>query len=176
MRLAGFRFEVFTADFDESFPDSLPATEVAEFLAKAKNQYYQSLLSGKLILTADTTVVLGNEVINKPADEAEARYMLSKLSGQTHLVVSGVCISDASKTISFSDVTKVHFAPVSAEEISTYVERYQPLDKAGAYGVQEWVGLTKVTGMEGSYFNVMGLPIHRVYETLKNEFGLLPSF
>lgn len=171
LRLTGFDFEVFVRDFDEHFPSNIPSHDVAEYLAKEKNRYYRSLLGDQLVITADTTVVLGYEVLNKPINEAQAFEMLSKLSNNTHEVISGVSISALEKEFSFSDITKVHFDKLTDEEIRHYIENYKPFDKAGAYGIQEWIGMTKISSIQGSYYNVMGLPTHKVYQVLKKEFG-----
>lgn len=168
----GFEFEVFTRDFDESFPDDLNALKVAEFLAVKKNKNYRPLKPDSLIITSDTTVVCDGEVLNKPANKAEAVEMLSKLSGKTHQVVSGVCISSPDKEVSFADITQVTFDEISKEEMNYYIDNYQPFDKAGAYGIQEWIGMTKISSITGSFFTVMGLPINRVYQHLKRDFNL----
>lgn len=170
LKQAGFSFDVFVRDFDESYPEELPAEQVAEFLAVKKNKNYRELLSEQVVITADTTVVLGHLVLNKPADHAEAFSMLKSLSDRTHRVICGVCISSPKKQVAFTEITEVTFGHISDEEINFYIEEYQPFDKAGAYGIQEWIGQTKVVSIKGSYFNVMGLPTHRVYEVLKSEF------
>ena len=169
---AGFDFDVFTRDFDESFPEDLSALEVAQYLAVQKNKNYRPLKPDSTIITSDTTVICDNLVLNKPANKDEAIQMLSMLSGRTHKVVSGVCISSPEKTMAFSDSTSVTFETISIDEMEFYVENYRPYDKAGAYGIQEWIGMTKISSITGSYFTVMGLPIHRVYEVLLNEFGI----
>lgn len=175
LRNAGFRFEVFTRDFDEKFPDTLAPAEVAEYLAKQKNENYRKLLENETVITADTTVVLDERVLNKPLNRKNAFAMLKSLSAKTHLVVSGVCISSPEKVISFSDITEVSFFPLTADEINYYIDNYKPFDKAGAYGIQEWIGLTKVKELKGSFYNVMGLPVSMVYRALKDEFDLHPS-
>ncbi len=151
---------------DESYPADLPPLEIAEFICKKKSAAYE-IAADELLITADTIVVLGDEVLGKPEDLAAARRMLAKLSGRTHRVVTGCCLRTTAKTRSFSCISDVSFAPLSDEDIAYYVSRYQPLDKAGAYGVQEWIGCVGVTGIRGSYFNVMGLPVQRLYEALK---------
>ncbi|RED94397.1 septum formation protein [Marinoscillum furvescens DSM 4134] len=166
LREAGFEFEVFVRDFPEDFPGELPADEVAQYLAVQKNENYRPLLPDALILTADTTVILGDRVMNKPANADEAREMLTSLSNKTHEVICGVCISSASREISFSDRTEVTFGSLSPAEIDHYITTFQPFDKAGAYGIQEWIGMTKIIRITGSYYNVMGLPTHKVYEAL----------
>lgn len=168
----GIDFEVrVLKDIDESFPTNLPALEVAQYIAEKKAAAYTAS-DGELILTADTIVVVGEEILGKPHDAADARRMLRLLSGRTHQVVTGVCLSTANKRRSFSVVSDVEFKQLSEEEIAYYVDRYRPFDKAGAYGIQEWIGYIGVTSLRGSYFNVMGLPIQRIYEELRAHFGL----
>lgn len=168
----GIDFEVrVLKDIDESFPSNLPALEVAQYIAEKKAAAYNPS-DGELILTADTIVVVGEEILGKPHDAADARRMLRLLSGRTHQVVTGVCLSTADKHRSFSVVSDVEFKQLSEEEIDYYVDHYRPFDKAGAYGIQEWIGYIGVTSLRGSYFNVMGLPIQRIYEELRAHFAL----
>lgn len=174
LKQAGFSFDVFTRAFDEQFPASLPAEEVAEYLARQKNENYRKLLADETVITADTTVVLGDQVINKPGNREEAFRMLRSLSGKSHLVISGVCISTPEKSIAFSDTTEVVFHPISDNEIAYYIDTFKPFDKAGAYGIQEWIGLTKVKELKGSFYNVMGLPVSQVYQLLHEEFNINP--
>lgn len=164
----GLRYEVRLREVDESFPATLRRAEVAEYLAAHKAAAYApDLAPDELVLTADTIVCLDDDVLNKPADEAEAVAMLQRLQGRAHEVYTGVCLLQADgRQVIFSDVTRVHFRPLSTAEIEHYVRQYQPLDKAGAYGAQDWIGMVAVTRLEGSYFNVMGLPVHRVWEEL----------
>lgn len=153
---------------DESYPDSLPTTDIAEYISRKKaNAYLQQLAADELLITADTIVVLGSEVMGKPHDEADACRMLRKLSGQTHQVITGVTLATNVRQQSFSVVTDVTFKSFTDEEIDYYVSHYKPLDKAGAYGIQEWLGYIGVTALRGSYFNVMGLPVQRIYEALR---------
>ncbi len=160
-------------DIDESFPDDLPKEQIAEFLAQKKAAAYAGMLSDNtLLITADTVVILNDEVLGKPIDKADAKQMLKKLSGNTHRVITGVCLTSKEKQVRFSDTALVTFGQLSDEEIDYYVEKYNPRDKAGAYGVQEWIGYVAVEKIEGSYFNVMGLPIYKVYQALKKNFGL----
>lgn len=155
-------------DIDESFPASLPHEEVAEFLARKKaDAYLSGLKEDELLITADTVVLLDGMILGKPADKDEAADMLRILGGKRHRVITGVCMTTTRIQQRFSDTAYVTFSPLSDEEISYYVSRYHPLDKAGAYGVQEWIGYVAVEKIEGSYFNVMGLPIHKVYQALK---------
>ena len=156
-------------DVDESYPDDLPANEVAEYLSKKKAEAYrQSLTDRQLIITADTVVITDGEILGKPTDVADATRMLKALSGAVHQVVTGVTVMTTAKTVSFSATTNVRFAPLSDEEIDYYISHYRPFDKAGAYGIQEWIGYIAVEGIEGSYFNVMGLPIQKLYTVLKS--------
>jgi len=153
---------------DESYPADLPTQKIAEFISKKKaDAYVETMADDELVITADTVVILGDEVMGKPHDEADAKRMLGELSGRTHQVATGVTLSTRQRQMSFSVVTNVTFKELSADEIDYYVRTYQPMDKAGAYGIQEWIGYIGVTALEGSYFNVMGLPVQRIYEALK---------
>ena len=174
---------------DESYPADLDAYQVAEFICKKKAEAYRPLLNGNnsveeldesetLILTADTVVIAptaGEQndqegkgiILGKPKDAADAIRMLEMLSGKTHHVVTGVCITSQEKQRQFSVITEVTFKKLSKNEIDYYVEHYKPFDKAGAYGIQEWIGYIGCTSLKGSYFNVMGLPVQRIYEELK---------
>lgn len=153
---------------DESYPDSLPTTDIAEYISRKKaNAYLRQLAADELLITADTIVVLGSEVMGKPHDEADACRMLRELSGQTHQVITGVTLATNVRQQSFSVVTDVTFKSFTDEEIDYYVSHYKPFDKAGAYGIQEWLGYIGVTALRGSYFNVMGLPVQRIYEALR---------
>ena len=164
----GLTYEIRLREVDESFPPHLVRAEVAEFLAAHKaSAYAPDLAPDELVITADTIVCLDDDVLNKPADEAEAVQMLQRLQGRAHDVYTGVCLLHGDgRRVVFSDQTRVHFRPLSLPEIDHYVRQYQPLDKAGAYGAQDWIGMVAVTRLEGSYFNVMGLPVHRVWEEL----------
>lgn len=166
----GIKFSVNTLkDLDESYPKDLPGEEVAEYLAKKKAGFYKSHISkDDLIITADTVVIMGSEILNKPASKKEAENMLQQLSGNTHKVLTGVCLSTQEKTLSFSSSTAVTFSDLSDSEIDYYINTFQPFDKAGAYGIQEWIGYVGVEKIDGSFYNVMGLPLHRLYEELKN--------
>lgn len=155
-------------DIAEDYPDDLPTEQVAEYISREKAAAYKSLLDeDELVLTADTIVVVEGQVLGKPTDEADARRMLRLLSGKTHQVITGVTLLSRRQEKSFSVSTDVTFKTLTDEEISYYVEKYRPLDKAGAYGIQEWIGYIGVTELRGSYFNVMGLPVQRIYEALK---------
>lgn len=160
-------------DIDESYPADLPTEQIAEFISKKKAQAYaKTMADDELVITADTVVILGNEVMGKPKDEADARRMLSELSGRTHQVTTGVTITTCERQTSFSVVTNVTFKQLSTDEIEYYVQNYHPMDKAGAYGIQEWIGYIGVTALEGSYFNVMGLPVQRIYEAIRTYIEL----
>lgn len=155
-------------DIDESFPTGLPTNEIAEYISRKKAAVYQERMAdNELIITADTIVVLDSEVMGKPHDEADASRMLHELSGRTHQVITGVTLTTINRQQSFSVKTDVTFKTLSDEEINYYVLHYKPFDKAGAYGIQEWIGHIGVTGLHGSYFNVMGLPVQRIYEALR---------
>ena len=162
-------FEVRVIDgIDESYPDTLPTKDIAEHISKKKAvAYRQTMASDELVITADTIVVLGSQVMGKPHNTDEACSMLRQLSGKTHQVITGVTLTTMERQVSFSVETDVTFKVLSDEEIEYYVSHYRPFDKAGAYGIQEWIGHIGVTGMSGSYFNVMGLPVQRIYEALK---------
>ena len=162
-------FEVRVIDgIDESYPDTLPTKDIAEYISKKKAAAYREAMAcDELVITADTIVVLGSQVMGKPKDADEAFKMLRQLSGQIHQVITGVTLTTIERQISFSVETDVTFKVLSDEEIEYYVSHYRPFDKAGAYGIQEWIGHIGVTGMSGSYFNVMGLPVQRIYEALK---------
>ena len=156
-------------DVDESYPEGLGGEEIAKHIARGKAEAYRSLIQAdELVITADTIVWLDGTVMGKPKDEAEAKSMLMRLSGKTHQVITGVCLTTASMQKNFATVTDVTFATLTDEEVDYYVTRYQPMDKAGSYGVQEWIGFVGVENLSGSYFNVMGLPIQRLYTELKN--------
>ncbi len=155
-------------DIDESYPEDLPTRDIAEYISHKKAAAYQKMITDReLVITADTIVVLDHEVMGKPKDEADAIRMLQELSGKTHQVITGVTLTTTQRQMSFSVETDVTFKRLSDEEIHYYVDRYKPYDKAGAYGIQEWIGYIGVTALKGSYFNVMGLPVQRIYEALK---------
>jgi septum formation protein len=160
--------EITRVDVDETPPEDLPPVDVAEHLARKKSDAWEGILADdQVLITADTTVLLGNLLLNKPSDDEDARRMLGLLAGKEHLVITGVCLRTVRKTVSFSDQAKVKFRALPENEIAYYVDRYSPLDKAGAYGVQDWIGYTAVERIEGSFYTVMGLPMHRVYAELK---------
>ncbi|HKM94652.1 MAG TPA: Maf family nucleotide pyrophosphatase [Prolixibacteraceae bacterium] len=163
----GIKFEVKTIDTDESYPAELLTDKIAEYLAiKKAIPFKKNIDEQTLVITADTIVAIDNEVLGKPANYNEAFSMLTKLSGKAHLVSTGVCITSKHKNKSFTSSTKVFFKTLTKVEIDHYIKQYQPFDKAGAYGIQEWIGFIAVERIEGSYFNVMGLPVQRLYEEL----------
>jgi septum formation protein len=160
--------EITRVDVDETPPPGMPVRDVAEHLARKKAEAWQGTLAAdQVLVTADTTVIVGDVLLNKPQDEADARRMLGLLSGRTHEVYTGVCLRHPDGLGSFTDVARVQFREMTVDEIAYYVERHRPLDKAGAYGVQDWLGHTTVERIEGSFYTVMGLPLHRVYAELK---------
>jgi len=164
----GLEFLIKTKEVEEDFPQEMDVEQVPQYLAKKKAAAFrEELEENDLIITADTVVIVGGEILNKPADKQEALQMLQKLSGNAHRVITGVCLMDLHKTVIFDDCTEVHFKPLDQEELLNYIEMFQPFDKAGAYGVQEWIGYVAVYKMIGSFYNVMGLPVHKIYEELK---------
>ncbi|MBO6517624.1 MAG: septum formation protein Maf [Bacteroidia bacterium] len=151
---------------DEEFPSDLTLRDVAQYLAEKKSNAYGGDLTGKILITSDTTVLLEDQILNKPQDMNEAKAMLRELSGKNHFVNTGVCLRTASGISSFSDLTIVTFKELSESEIDYYVNTYKPFDKAGGYGIQEWIGAAGVVGIEGCYYNVMGLPTQKLYSEL----------
>ena len=172
--LAGLdlEFEVKVLDgIDESYPD-MPRQLVAQYIAgKKADAYLATLNESDLVITADTVVIVDNDILGKPNDEQEAKAMLRRISGRSHKVVTGVCLLTPDARREFSVSTDVTFKPPTDEEIDYYVEHYHPLDKAGAYGIQEWIGYVGVTALNGSYFNVMGFPVQRIYSELMKMSG-----
>lgn len=162
----GFEFSVKVKSTDEDFPDTMPAIEVPKFLAQKKASAFSEESKTNIVLTADTIVVVDNEILNKPANATEAKQMLEKLSGKMHQVMTGVCVKSPEGEESFVDVANVFFREMTSAEIDYYIEICKPFDKAGAYGVQDFIGMVAIPRMEGSYFTVMGLPVHRVYDAL----------
>ena len=153
---------------EELYPADLEAERVAEYLSQlTSNAYPHTLAERDILLTADTVVILGDKILGKPRSEEEAFEMISMLSGATHKVVTGVTLRTSTQSISFSAESLVSFRSIDEEEIRYYVEKYRPLDKAGAYGIQEWIGYIGIEGIEGSFYNVMGLPVQRLYSALK---------
>nr|WP_302829404.1 Maf-like protein [uncultured Bacteroides sp.] len=164
----GVDYEVRTLpDVDESYPDTLKGADIPLFIAKEKADAYLDMMKpGELMITADTIVWLDGKVLGKPKDREDAMRMLRAMSGRTHEVFTGVCITTTEWQRSFTAQTEVRFAELSEEEITYYVDTYKPMDKAGAYGVQEWIGFIGVENISGSYYNIMGLPVQRLYKEL----------
>jgi septum formation protein len=169
MEQAEIPFEVLVSDVPEDFDPETPAAEVPVLLAERKANAIRAQFSPahQWIITADTVVVLKDDIINKPVDEEDAVAVLKRLSGQKHTVITGVCILKGEEKVSFSDATDVFFNELSEDEIRYFVRKYQPLDKAGAYAIQEWIGLIGVRRIEGCFYNVMGLPVPKMYGILK---------
>lgn len=154
-------------EVEESYPSDLKSEDVAAFISRKKaNPYIEQLKKNEILLTADTVVVCGGDVLGKPSDKQNAVEMLQLLSGQTHKVVTGVTLATKNKVVTFSEITEVDFAKLSLDEINYYVDKYHPFDKAGAYGIQEWIGYVGISGIRGDYYNVMGLPLHSLYNHL----------
>lgn len=164
----GLNFEVVVRDWSEEFPPHLKPEEVALYVAIKKAETFLSeIRENDIVITADTVVWCNNRILGKPADKEDARRILREISDNTHDVITGVCLLSASKQTSFFSSTKVTFSDLSDEEIEYYICNFSPYDKAGAYGIQEWIGLAACTRIEGSYFNVMGLPVEQVYHELQ---------
>ena len=165
-------FEIRVKDgIDESYPADMPAVEVAEYLSRLKGKAYaEDIRENEMVITADTIVILDGKIYGKPKNEDDAIDMLMHLQGRTHIVASGVCVATKEKIVSFTTTTEVTFTPLSRDEAAWYVEKHRPLDKAGAYGIQEWIGCAAVARIDGSFYNVMGLPVHQLYNVLKDEF------
>jgi len=167
LKAAGITFNVIDIDVAEDHPADMEVEDIPLYLARKKAEAAIPLLDHQsLVLTADSVVILDDSIYGKPLDKDEAAQMISALAGRHHLVITGVFIGNHKRGVGFSDYTSVWIEPMSADEIEYYVSTFPPLDKAGAYGIQDWIGWTKVSRIEGSYANVMGLPIHKVYETL----------
>jgi len=167
----GFDYEIRIKEVEEIYPKEIDPYKVPEFLAALKSEPILPTLSkNEILLTSDTIVLADNKILGKPSNEVEAYEMIKSLSGKTHQVITGVQLKSLSKTISFSSITQVFFSELTDQEINFYIEKYQPMDKAGSYGIQEWIGYIGVSKIEGCYYNVMGLPIHDVYQSLKRNF------
>ncbi|HWA33016.1 MAG TPA: Maf family nucleotide pyrophosphatase [Cyclobacteriaceae bacterium] len=166
MKEAGFEFRVEKPDADESFPDYMPVEMVPRFLAEKKAEAFKSRLKDEIVMTADTVVIINGKILNKPADTTEAINMLTALSGKTHKVITAVCLLSQEKQDLFHDTTKVTFKNLTSDEIEFYIDTCKPFDKAGSYGAQDWLGMVGIEKINGSYFNVMGLPMHKVYRHL----------
>ena len=166
----GIPFEVRVLQgIDESYPETVPTDKIAEFIATNKAKAYE-VAADEILITADTVVIVDDEILGKPCDADDARQMLRKLSGKSHHVITGVSLKSYDKQKTFSVDTEVTFKTLSESEIDYYVTRYKPFDKAGAYGIQEWIGYIGVTSLRGSYFNVVGFPVQRIYDELCKSF------
>lgn len=166
----GIPFEVRVLQgIDESYPETVPTDKIAEFIATNKAKAYE-VAADEILITADTVVIVDDEILGKPSDADDARQMLRKLSGKSHHVITGVSLKSYDKQKTFSVDTEVTFKTLSESEIDYYVTRYKPFDKAGAYGIQEWIGYIGVTSLRGSYFNVVGFPVQRIYDELCKSF------
>ena len=170
LRGMGVDFEILTKETDESFPSEMPLDEVPKFLSLQKSEAFNDdeLPADYLLITSDTVVICEGEILGKPKDREDAARMLRLLSGKTHHVVTGVTVRSAGKTESFAVRSNVTFADLEQDEIDYYIEHCQPFDKAGAYGIQEWIGYVGISGLEGSFYNVMGLPTRKLYQCLKS--------
>ncbi|WP_304344226.1 Maf family nucleotide pyrophosphatase [Chryseobacterium koreense] len=164
----GFDFDVISVDCEEVYPDDLPTEKVAEYLSELKANSFRNLEKGEVLITADTVVSIGDEILGKPGNEKEAKEMLQKLSGKTHRVFTGITIRTLDKTISKTDVAEVEFEIINSLESEYYVKNFRPFDKAGSYGIQEWLGMAKIKSLHGSFYTIMGLPTHLVYAILKD--------
>jgi len=165
LRGLGIPFEIRTKEIDENFPNTVDASDVASFLAQKKAEAFE-LSIDEILITSDTAVLLTNRILNKPQNTEEAIEMLKSLSGKTHKVCTGVCIKSIEKEVLFSDFTSVTYKPLSTDEIEYYIKHFKPFDKAGSYGIQEWIGFIGIEKIEGCYYNVMGLPLSKLYQEL----------
>ena len=160
-------FRTIIKEIDEDYPAELPSAEVAEYLARLKaTPFLETTPVGHVVITADTVVVLDDKIYGKPKDEQDAFKILKELSGKKHQVITGVCLTSSEKQVSFSECTDVYFKELSYEEMDYYIENYQPFDKAGAYAIQEWIGMIAIEKIDGDYFNVVGLPVQALYKAL----------
>ncbi len=162
----GLEYTIQLKPVDEVFPEHLKKSEITDYLAQLKAAAFKSLNDNEVVITSDTIVWFNEKALNKPVDRAQALQMISSLSGNTHEVITSVCFTTNTDQITIHDTTEVTFKELSEEEITYYIDNFQPYDKAGGYGIQEWFGYIAVHKLKGSYFNVMGLPTHKVYETL----------
>ncbi|MBE4950515.1 Maf family protein [Chryseobacterium culicis] len=163
----GFEFEVVKIDCEEIIPEHIKIEDAAAYLSDLKAEAFRNLEADEVLLTADTVVAVNDQILGKPKDEADALNMLSSLSGRTHQVYTGITIKTADKVFTETDVADVTLDQLSGEEINYYIQHYKPFDKAGSYGIQEWLGMAKITNMKGSFYTIMGLPTHLVYKILK---------
>jgi septum formation protein len=168
LRELGLKVDIVIKDYEEKYPDNLEGAGIAEYLAQQKSKcFINKIGDNQIVITADTIVWCNNMVLDKPANHKEAFDILKIISGNTHDVITGICLRSNIDQRVFSETTKVTFEPLSEEEINYYIKNFRPFDKAGAYGIQEWIGMAGISRIEGSYFNVMGLPVHRLYKELK---------
>lgn len=167
----GYDFNVVFVDCKEIFPENLPVEKIAGYLSELKAAAFRSLENDEILITADTIVVLENQVLGKPKNEEDAFQMLKKLSGNVHQVYTGISVKTKRKTITKTDVANVFFSEITEPEIHYYIKSFKPMDKAGSYGIQEWLGMAKITKIEGSFYTIMGLPTHLIHGILKS---LLP--
>jgi septum formation protein len=172
LEMAEIPFEILIADVDETNPPGMLGDDVPVFLAKKKADAVSHLVHDAIVIAADTVVLLDHHILGKPTDAANAKTILQQLAGRVHKVVTGVCIRKNEKEVSFSTTTEVCFRPLTAEQIEHYITNYKPYDKAGAYAIQEWIGVIGIERIDGDYYNVMGLPIGEVVKVLKQEFNL----
>lgn len=169
----GYDFKVVSISYEENYPKNLPASEVAAYLSELKAKTFRELENDEALLTADTVVTLGNQILGKPKNENEAKKILKSLSGTTHQVYTAISLRTTKKTITKTDMASVELLETTTEEIDFYVKNYKPLDKAGAYGIQEWFGMTKISKISGNFYTIMGLPTTMVYKLL-NKFKNFP--
>ena len=170
LNLLDLNFKVEIPKVNEVYPENLEVIKVAEYLANLKAEAFTNIPSDSVVISADTVVILNEQILGKPKNKTESLKMLQSLSNRNHNVMTGVCIKSKYKTISFSNTTKVFFKELTYSEINYYIENYKPFDKAGSYGIQEWIGAIGISKIEGSYFNVVGLPINQLYKNLKEYF------
>lgn len=163
----GFDFEVVKIDCEEIVPEEIEIENAAAYLSELKASAFRKLEQDEVLITADTVVAIDNQILGKPKNEDDAKSMLQKLSGKTHQVFTGISIKNVDKTITETDVADVELEELSEEEIDFYIKNYKPFDKAGSYGIQEWLGMAKIKKMNGSFYTIMGLPTHLVYKILK---------
>jgi septum formation protein len=171
IRDMGFRYRIHTSDVEEIYPSDIELSKVPEFLSELKSiPLIESLQENEVLITSDTIVLFENQILGKPLDRDHAIEMLRSLSGKKHDVITGVCLQSISKKVNFSTLTSVYFSHLRDQDIIHYVDTFEPFDKAGSYGIQEWIGLIGVQKIEGCYYNVMGLPVHDIFQQLQSEF------
>ncbi|HMY84439.1 MAG TPA: Maf family protein [Saprospiraceae bacterium] len=170
MRQAGFLFTVINNDVDESYPENLDVTKVAEYLSLVKAEAAKEFIvdDNSVVIAADSVVIIDGEIIGKPVDRADAQRILRKLSGRAHVVITGVTLLGKLKKVTFSESATVHFYQLTDDEIDFYLSNFSPMDKAGAYGIQDWIGVCRVRSITGNFSNIMGLPVSRLYNELKD--------